>query len=526
MVHAPADARPAPSTPSRWSQWVAPATVGGFGTAVAMWCAWFITHLPALGLPANILGPSLILLVAVGGFLTARHSPSSKGWMVGALAGLVCGLVNLMLVGSRIVEPPADGADVGQLRPAAGLVIAGFLLLCSALGAIGGALAKPRAQAPTPTARQWLSRLAIVTAAAFLPLLLIGGLVTSAAAGMAVPDWPGSYGANMFLYPIGLMSHERIFLEHSHRLFGSMVGLTTVALMIGVLAVGPAGNTRNRARLLMGLALLTFVGVAFFAGVAWVNRPSPALPTKLTTLAALAAAAVLYWRLVRGGDGARLRFWTVGLVLLVCIQGFLGGVRVTENSAWLAVLHGVLAQLTFAAAAAIALSLSPCADQAERAQPAPRDRRLRAVSTGLIHALVLQLLFGAMYRHMGSMHPLWAHAAFSLFVVAAAVFAGSLAMSRGTGQEVDRPLRRLGIALHATVGLQFLLGWIAFYLVLTAGSRGAVPTHDVMDATAMAPAHDLLLRTAHQANGALLLALAAALATLTRRLPRAVTPRT
>ena len=70
-------------------------------------------------------------------------------------------------------------------------------------------------------------------------VLLIGGLVTSTESGMAVPDWPGTFGANMFLYPIGLMAHPRIFLEHSHRLFGAMAGLVSILALLA-LWTGPA----------------------------------------------------------------------------------------------------------------------------------------------------------------------------------------------------------------------------------------------------------------------------------------------
>jgi cytochrome c oxidase assembly protein subunit 15 len=504
-----------------FARWIGPAVVGGLGTAVAMWCAWFITHLPALGLPAPVLGPVLILLVAAGGFVTGRASGSPHSWKLGALAGLVSGAVNLMLVGSKIVEPAAGGTEPGQLRPAAGLIVAGFLLLCIVLGAVGGALGKPRVTSPASTDRAWLGRLSLVAVVAFLPLMLIGGLVTSTSSGMAVPDWPGSYGANMFLYPIGLMSHERIFLEHTHRLFGSMVGLTTVALLLGVLGAGPRGTMPRRVRLLLGVVLFVLTAVAFFAGVEWVNARSAGMGAPLATVLGLLGACAAAWGIATGGEGARLRAWAVGLFLVVCVQGFLGGMRVTENSPTLAMVHGVLAQLLFAGAAAVAMSLSATAELADRAAPVPLDRRRRLVASALIAALVIQLLFGAMYRHLQSMHPLWTHAAFSLVVVALAVLAGSLAMSRRSGQEVDRPLRRLGAAVHGLVGLQFVLGWIAFYLVITAESRGPVPTHQTMDQTPMAPAYDVLLRTAHQANGAVLLAVAAAMATLIRRLPRA-----
>jgi cytochrome c oxidase assembly protein subunit 15 len=48
----------------------------------------------------------------------------------------------------------------------------------------------------------WLHRFAVLVALATLALIGMGGLVTSHGAGMAVPDWPTTYGYNMFLFPI------------------------------------------------------------------------------------------------------------------------------------------------------------------------------------------------------------------------------------------------------------------------------------------------------------------------------------
>jgi cytochrome c oxidase assembly protein subunit 15 len=47
----------------------------------------------------------------------------------------------------------------------------------------------------------WLHRFALLTAIATFPLLFVGGLVTSSGAGLAVPDWPTTFGYNMFLFP-------------------------------------------------------------------------------------------------------------------------------------------------------------------------------------------------------------------------------------------------------------------------------------------------------------------------------------
>jgi cytochrome c oxidase assembly protein subunit 15 len=72
-------------------------------------------------------------------------------------------------------------------------------------------------------------RLALTTAAATLVLILFGGLVTNTGAGLAVPDWPTSFGHNMFLFPWSQMIGG-VFYEHSHRLLGSLVGLLTLGL--------------------------------------------------------------------------------------------------------------------------------------------------------------------------------------------------------------------------------------------------------------------------------------------------------
>src|SRR5256886_15840321 len=68
-----------------------------------------------------------------------------------------------------------------------------------------------------------------ITAAATLILLVIGGLVTSHGAGLAVPDWPNSYGYNMFLFPVSQWIGG-ILYEYSHRLMATLVGVLVVAL--------------------------------------------------------------------------------------------------------------------------------------------------------------------------------------------------------------------------------------------------------------------------------------------------------
>ena len=62
---------------------------------------------------------------------------------------------------------------------------------------------------------------AVFVAASVLVLICSGGLVTSHGAGMAVPEWPNSFGYNMFLLPVSHLIGG-VFFEHTHRLIGSV----------------------------------------------------------------------------------------------------------------------------------------------------------------------------------------------------------------------------------------------------------------------------------------------------------------
>ena len=69
-------------------------------------------------------------------------------------------------------------------------------------------------------------------------LILAGSLVTSHDAGLSVPDWPTSYGWNMFTFPPSMWV-ANILYEHGHRLIASAVGLFTIVLAVWVWRVDP-----------------------------------------------------------------------------------------------------------------------------------------------------------------------------------------------------------------------------------------------------------------------------------------------
>ena len=430
-----------------------PVLVCGFAAAVAAWATWFLTHLPWLGLPEEVSLPAILVVwLATLAIVLGKFCQTSI--RIGLGAGLVSAIPGALLIGTRLAQPAdATGTSRG-LIPSAGLVIVGFLALAALVGVVAGLFArliapKPEAQCESQPAGApdiWLSRFALVACVAVVPLLLVGGLVTSTNSGMAVPDWPRTYGSNMFLYPLGPnmpgvtgKPYEQVYFEHSHRLFGTLVGLTTLILAVWVLIREPRK---------------------------WVNGVA------------------------------------AGAFVLVCVQGLLGGLRVTENSRPLALVHGVLAQLVFALFAFLAVALSPTYLAGLRKAgtltvTTAQARKAKAFTAGTLHSLILQLLLGAAYRQFRHIHVLYTHIAFSLVVVVmgilAAVTCGSIAASTGP---LHRIFSRLGVGLLVVVVIQFMLGWLTFLV----GGMAHTPENQTQ----------AIVRTIHQGNGAVFLALATA----------------
>ncbi|HYF07505.1 MAG TPA: COX15/CtaA family protein [Acetobacteraceae bacterium] len=373
--------------------------------------------------------------------------------MISAIAGLPP-------LATRLTEqtPAAHEAMEGaSVRPNAAVIVLGFLAAGAVLGAVFGAIGSRIRRGPA--APDWLARYAVVCVIAVLPLLAVGGLVTSTNAGMAVPDWPNTYGTNMFLYPLGprmqtggVEDPHKVYLEHSHRLFGTLVGMATLVLVI--------------------------------------------------------------WA-VRSRIGGGLKALAVSVFALVVLQGVLGGTRVlrgssdvTKDERWWAVMHGVLGQLVFALLVALSAKLWLRNTGGGPEITSPLARRCRFFATAAMHATVLQLVFGAMYRHLRSPHVLWSHVGFSLIVALAGVMAGATAVAlardpAGIAHPAGRAVRRLGAWTAGLVALQFALGWVTFL----SGGVAHEPEN----------AWQAIVRTAHQTNGAFFLAVAVSLFVIIRR---------
>jgi len=472
-------------SPSKWG-FLSPVIVGGFASAVALWSAWFVTHLPWLKLQENVALPITLGVWAI--------SLAVAGWSVGLRPGLgrfndavstaigagaLSAVLGLFVLGSKLTESPshtfADGATQVAVKPRAELIALGFLLFGTLLGLIMGTLGSvirgTRSEADGLVAsRPWLARMAIVAVCATAPLLFIGGLVTSTNAGMAVPDWPNTFGSNMFLYPLGPRAqanmgenYAEIYLEHTHRLFGTLLGMAMMTLMVWTIIAYARRNASKAAR-----------------------------------------------------------NWAVGVFLGVVFQGALGGARVlfgseifAEDSHALRMFHGVSAQLVFAGLVVTAVLLSPAYAQLNagdgdlvRNESDYKWKLARILANASLHILLLQLLLGAAYRHFRIEYILYTHIVLSIFVTIVAGLAGTLALGApATAGRMARGLKIAGFALVAVVIIQFSLGWLAWLL----GGKGYDPQEISQS----------LMRTAHQANGALLLAVATWAAVAARGLSKA-----
>ena len=177
--------------------------------------------------------------------------------------------------------------------------------------------------------------IAVLTACATFPLIFMGGLVTSHGAGMSVPDWPNSYGYNMFLFPPRFWVGG-ILYEHTHRLMGSVVGLLSIILAVC------AWKWEKRI---------------------WVRN---------LALAVLAA---------------------------VILQGVLGGLRVVLVKLHLAIIHACFAQAFFCLTALMAMATSRWWIEAAPLNAGKWRSRLAILGLIATGAIYTQLILGALMRH-------------------------------------------------------------------------------------------------------------------------------
>lgn len=184
---------------------------------------------------------------------------------------------------------------------------------------------------------------AVANAVVTFLLIGLGGLVTSHEAGMSVPDWPTTYGYNMFLFPIKDWVGP-IRYEHTHRLLATVVGLLTTILAIWL----------------------------------WLKDPRK-------------------W----------LQWLGVAALLLVILQGVLGGLRVRLNMNDLGIPHGAVAQIFLVLTAALALFTSRWWWRTTTEKPNEVPRGLRKHVLYVTILVFIQLLIAATMRHQHAGLSIW-----------------------------------------------------------------------------------------------------------------------
>jgi len=190
-------------------------------------------------------------------------------------------------------------------------------------------------------AEAWTHRVALTATAATAVLIVAGGLVTNTGSALAVPDWPTTFGHNMFLYPWSQMVGGVLY-EHGHRLLGVLVGFLTLAL------------------------------------------------------------ALILWM---GGARGSLRGLGIVALVLVCVQGLLGGLRVILLRDVLAIFHGALAQLVFALLTALCVLTSSGWRAAQRPLPVGQAERLSRFALAVTAIVYGQIILGTLTTHAGWVLP-------------------------------------------------------------------------------------------------------------------------
>jgi len=227
-----------------WSRWVRPMNLAiGFVVTVAMWTLSYVALLQPGFMAGEALFVGALACVLFGGFMAGRFAP---GQASGLSVGLVSATINMMVLGAFL----RDEQGGSPVRPAAYVI--GLFAASALLGSIGERIGSARSSArrlPPP-----VTLMGIVATANILVMIVIGGLVTGYEAGLAVPDWPNSFGHNMLLYPVSEMKGG-IFYEHAHRLFGMLVGATVLAYATTVWRSGASKYARIAVTVLLALVV-------------------------------------------------------------------------------------------------------------------------------------------------------------------------------------------------------------------------------------------------------------------------------
>ncbi len=184
-----------------------------------------------------------------------------------------------------------------------------------------------------------LHRFAVLVAISTAVLIFAGGLVTSTGSGLSVPDWPTTYGWNMFTFPIDKWVGG-IYYEHSHRLIASVVGFLILMLAAWLWRSEPRRWVRGLGYVALGAVVTQ--GILGGITVLWF-LPDP-ISIAHAGLAQLVFCLTVTLALVTSGgwkrgstlDDAALRAVSLATTILIYVQ-ILAGATMRHTGAGLAI---------------------------------------------------------------------------------------------------------------------------------------------------------------------------------------------
>lgn len=234
-----------------------------------------------------------------------------------------------------------------------------------------------------------LSRYARLVAWATAALLFAGALVTSTGSGLAVPDWPTTFGHSLYAYPLSEMTGGVLY-EHTHRMLAGVVGLLAAGLAVWV----GLAESRRWVKALAAAALLLVVAQGLLGGATVLLGLPPLVSTAHAILGTtffvlvflVAAAEGRRWREAPVPPADRVLAWFfAALVAAVIFQIAVGGVlRHTPGA------YPDLAVAVHIGGAVLVLALvGLVAARTGEARGVPRR-----IAFALVHLVVFQLLVG------------------------------------------------------------------------------------------------------------------------------------
>jgi heme a synthase len=237
------------------------------------------------------------------------------------------------------------------------------------------------------SASAWLNRFAIFTCGCCFLLLFIGGLVTSHQAGLSVPDWPTSYGWNMFTFPMKDWVGG-IFFEHTHRLFASFVGFLLLVQGISWQELEVQGWWKRVLWVPISVVMLILL-----FGIYSYYYLCPVLIFIL-------GQTIFVFRDRSSSIARRLSWLALSGVML---QGILGGLTVLFYlPPAISSAHAALGQTVFCLTLIIAMVTNKRWDEQKTKRTEKTNLGIRTLSLVSVMVIFCQLMIGSVMRHTSS----------------------------------------------------------------------------------------------------------------------------